>query len=341
MAVFFPHVYGQGKVKKELKRLYDENRLPHTMIFYGDEGLGKTTAAFDLAGLLTGMEDKLFRELSLLSEEDKKKMAVITLADDQVWYLRLLGMELKIEQFRTFLEAMASFDEKPHVCIIDEAQTMMDPVANALLKTLEEPEGNIHFILITHDLDALLPTIISRGERFGFLPLGMEDYFSFLHSRKELHFPKGMDEKILFQLSEGNPGITLEVCDEEGSAQPDSAMEFWETVTESSTPFSSLSTMQFKERKDFLKMLRWILLVGRDIFILSETGNREALRCVSVAERESRLAPFWKGWKGEEALMALKTAETAVARYINTKNIWDVILITFEHIQKGEKEWIR
>lgn len=118
-------------------------------------------------------------------------------------------------------------------------------------------------------------------------------------------------------------------------------MEFWETVTESSTPFSSLSTMQFKERKDFLKMLRWILLVGRDIFILSETGNREALRCVSVAERESRLAPFWKGWKGEEALMTLKTAETAVARYINTKNIWDMILITFEHIQKGEKEWIR
>jgi len=30
-----------------------------------------------------------------------------------------------------------------------------------------------------------------------------------------------------------------------------------------------------------------------------------------------------------------------VARYINTKNIWDMILITFEHIQKGEKEWIR
>lgn len=33
MAVFFSHVYGQGKVKKELKRLYDENRLPHTLIF--------------------------------------------------------------------------------------------------------------------------------------------------------------------------------------------------------------------------------------------------------------------------------------------------------------------
>lgn len=150
-----------------------------------------------------------------------------------------------------------------------------------------------------------------------------------------------MDEKVLFQLSEGNPGITLEVCDEGGSAQPESAMDFWETVTGSDRPFSTLSSMEFKERKDFLKMLRWILLVGRDIYVLAETGNPTSLRCVTVAAREKRIAPFWQGEKGEEALLALKTAETAVARYINIKNIWDMILITLEHIQKGEKEWIR
>ena len=80
-------------------------------------------------------------------------------------------------------------------------------MANALLKTLEEPEGNVHFILITHDLDALLPTIISRGERFGFLPLSETDYDSFIHRRKDIHFPRGMDEKVLFQLSEGNPAL--------------------------------------------------------------------------------------------------------------------------------------
>ena len=54
MTDFLPHVYGQEKVKKEWKRLLEERRLPHTMILYGDEGLGKTTAAFDLAGVLTG-----------------------------------------------------------------------------------------------------------------------------------------------------------------------------------------------------------------------------------------------------------------------------------------------
>ncbi|CUQ25565.1 DNA polymerase III [Bacteroides xylanisolvens] len=121
--------------------------------------------------MLTGKSGKLWEEIRLWQRESSGKEPVVTFADHQVWYLRPMGMELKIEQFRLFLDAMATFDETVHVCIIDEAQTMMDPVANSLLKTLEEPEGNVHFILITHDLHALLPTIISRGERFAFLPL--------------------------------------------------------------------------------------------------------------------------------------------------------------------------
>lgn len=208
------------------------------------------------------------------------------------------------------------------------------------MKTLEEPEGNIHFILITHDLTHFSPPLFPGGAvRF---PASWCSGLFLLYPLPEGYsFSRGMDEKALFQLSEGNPGITLEVAGDGVSAQPESAMDFWETVTGGDTPFSTLSSMEFKERKDFLKMLRWILLVGRDIFILAETGNSSALRCVTVAARGGKDCPLLAGGKGEAALQALKTAETAVARYINIKNIWDMILITFEHIQKGEKEWIR
>lgn len=54
MNQFLTHVYGQEKLKRELKLLMENHRLPHTMIFYGDDGLGKTTAAFDFADFLTG-----------------------------------------------------------------------------------------------------------------------------------------------------------------------------------------------------------------------------------------------------------------------------------------------
>ena len=338
----FPHLYGQEAVKKELLHLYKENRVPHTLLFYGDEGLGKTTAAFDFAGALTGKGEKLFSDLSLVTEEEKKKALVLTFADEQVWYLHPVGRELKIEQFRIFLSAMASFDEKVHVCIIDEAQTMMAPVANSLLKTLEEPEGNVHFILITHDLDALLPTIISRGERFGFAPLSREAFLSFMEGKKnQLSFPPGMDESILFQLSEGNPGITVEVCDEKGRKQPGSAMEVWEMLSQGRAPFARLSGLEFKEREDLRKMIRWMILVGRDMMVLAETGNLSMVRCVSIAQREMSVSRSWPGERWEDALRVLKTAETAVSRYINVKNIWDMILIELEHIQKGEKKWNR
>ena len=342
MSDFLPHVYGQEKVKKEWKRLLSENRLPHTLILYGDEGLGKTTAALDLAGQLTGKLSKVWEAFSSWSEGDKKKEPALVMADDRVWYLRPMGMELKMEQFRLFLEAMASFDETPHVCIIDEAQTMMDPVANSLLKTLEEPEGNIHFILITHDLHALLPTIISRGERFAFFPLAEVDFLALLSSApKKYPCPRGMNPTMLYQLSEGNPGIALEVCDEKGEAQPEAAMAFWETISQDAIPFAKLSAKEWKERQEFLRMLRWIMLVGRDIMVLSETGNPKLARCISVVEREANLASSWDRGRGEGAMKILKTAETAVSRYINIKNVWDMILIELSHIQKGGREWNR
>ena len=77
MTDFLPHVYGQEKVKKEWKRLLEERRLPHTMILYGDEGLGKTTAAFDLAGVLTGKSGKLWEEIRLWQRESSGKEPVV------------------------------------------------------------------------------------------------------------------------------------------------------------------------------------------------------------------------------------------------------------------------
>ena len=213
---FLSHVYGQTRVKAELSRLLEEGRLPHTMIFYGEEGLGKTTAALDLAGTLAGKD--IFQETASWSDEAAAKAPVLTAAGDSVWYIRPSGIELRIDQLRLFLDAMPSFGGALHVCIIDEAQTMMPAAANVMLKSLEEPPENVYFILITHDLDALLPTIVSRAERFPFFPLSRADYEALAAARpEEFHFesPEALEEA--FFLSEGNPGMTLEMFGESGA----------------------------------------------------------------------------------------------------------------------------
>ena len=88
-------------------------------------------------------------------------------------------------------------------------------------------------------------------------------------------------------------------------------------------------------------MIRWISLVGRDIMVLAETGDSSLVRCRSIAAREAAVAPRWGEGRGEEAVKVLKTAETAVSRYINIKNVWDMVLIELEKLQKGEKTWNR
>lgn len=338
---FLPHIYGQQKLKTELSRLVEEDRLPHTMIFYGDEGLGKTTAALDLSGALTG-QDVWKETRPWFHDPAFEKELVLIAADDQVWYIRPVGMELKIEQFRLFLDAMPSFDGRPHICIIDEAQTMMPAIANAMLKTLEEPEGNVYFVLITHDLDALLPTIISRGERFAFFPLARNDYGALLSAfPEEFHTGNGEDIEQAFLLSEGNPGMTKEMFGEEGMPQPETAMAFWELVTESDIPFAKGMEALPEDRKEFRKWLRWLILVGRDLMVTAAAPDGRMERCRQVAERERRIAPEWNGGRAEEALEVLKTADAACRRYISIKNIWDMVLISLVHIRKGQYTWNR
>lgn len=331
---FLPHLYGQPRLKRDLSRLLNERRLPHTMIFYGDEGLGKTTAALDLAGAVT--QSEVYLDLvRCFSDSAMEKEPVLIGGKDEVWYLRPLGQELKIEQFRIFLEAMPSFDERPHFCIIDEAQTMMPPVANAMLKTLEEPASNVYFILITHDLDALLPTIVSRAERFPFFALSREDYRRLLAEEKD-RFPFRSEKEAddAYILSEGNPGITLEMFGA-GDSGPEAAMDFWDMVSRGRAPFSEWTERAPQDRKEFQKLLRWMFWIGRDLMVLSEAPGAVMERCRQVAGRERAIAPLWGEGKVEKALEALKMADAARSRYISVKNIWDMILVSLIRIQEG------
>lgn len=335
MDSIFSHLFGQELFKEQMVRLWQEKRLPHTCIFYGEEGLGKTTAAFEVAALVTGASSQLWQDIASWGS-DFDTFPVVTAAEEGVWYLHPLGMELKMEQFRIFLEAMTSFDDRPRVCIIDEAQTMKAEVANSLLKTLEEPAGEVYFILVTHDIHALLPTILSRGEKFPFFPLHRDAYHELLVSDKEKYkLPPGVTEELAYQMSEGNPGVTLDMGSEEGEPEPDRAMRFWETITYKEMSFSELALWRIGERRDFSRLLRWILLVGRDIMILSDIPHSSLIRCRQVEDRMRKVAPYWDKGRSERAIAVLQKAMLGCRRYISVKNIWDMILIELHHIQRG------
>ena len=132
MNSIFPHVFGQERVKQAWAKAIENHRMASTSIFYGEEGLGKTTAALDLAAALTHISpDKVWNENNAPAWLDDENKSLLYMLDAHVFYMKPLTDVLQIGQFVELGDYIQHFDDSPHVCIIDEAQTMGAPIANA------------------------------------------------------------------------------------------------------------------------------------------------------------------------------------------------------------------
>lgn len=66
-------------------------------------------------------------------------------------------------------------------------------------------------------------------------------------------------------------------------------------------------------------MLRWVIIIGRDLMIGAETTDDQLEKCMQWSDREKRLLKYWTDGRTIEALAVLQKAESACRRYISTK----------------------
>lgn len=135
------------------KRAIKARKLAHGYLFWGPEGSGKKDAAFWLADFL---KTNPFDVLYIKPEEDKK--------------------EISIDQIRKAKKhlSLSSYSSNYKFVIIDRAEAINFSAANALLKTLEEPQENTVLILITPKPDFLPKTIISRLQDIRFKSVSLD-----------------------------------------------------------------------------------------------------------------------------------------------------------------------
>jgi len=168
----FEEIVGQPHVSQTLQNAVAQGRIVHGYLFSGPRGTGKTSTARVLAKALNcehGPTPQPCGECSnCVAIQEGRSMDVIEID---------AASNRGIDEIRVLRERVAytPAQSRYKVYILDEAHMLTRDAANAFLKTLEEPPPQSYFILCTTEPHRIIPTIMSRCQRFDFraIPIGL------------------------------------------------------------------------------------------------------------------------------------------------------------------------
>ena len=159
----FDDLVGQEHVTRTLRNAVEQNRLAHAYLFVGPRGIGKTSTARILAKALNCIHGPTTKPCG---ECDSCKEIT---AGNSLDVLEIDGASNNgVEQVRELRDNVRYAPAKGRfkIYIIDEVHMLTSQAFNALLKTLEEPPEHVKFIFATTEPQKVLPTILSRCQRF-------------------------------------------------------------------------------------------------------------------------------------------------------------------------------
>ncbi|MFW5790435.1 MAG: DNA polymerase III subunit gamma/tau [Bacillota bacterium] len=199
----FSDLVGQEQVVQTLKNSIKFERISHAYLFAGPRGTGKTSTAKVYARALNCLEDDGIEPCGHC--ENCKRI-------DNDQSMDLIEIDAAsnrgIEAIRELREKVKFYpgEGRYKIYIIDEVHMLTNQAFNALLKTLEEPPENVIFILATTEPHKVIPTILSRCQRFDFSLLTQQEIagrLEYICQEEDIEYEKEALNLIAYSSSGG------------------------------------------------------------------------------------------------------------------------------------------
>jgi DNA polymerase III subunit delta' len=344
----FRDVIGHRQLVRLLSRSVLRDTLPPSLLFAGPAGVGKRLTALATAQALNCVETGSGVVFNGLSAENDSRPhfdacgvcpACARIARNVHPDVLLIEPgdtgSIRIDQVRDAIDRAAyrPFDGRRRVVIIDDADALVVPAQNALLKTLEEPPPSSVFFLVTSRPDALLPTVLSRCPRLRFRPLSVQDVARALVAR-------GQSEAAAHAVAAtagGSVGQALEASAEALVEARDVAQQVLAHAAASDDPrrrvegakdlLAKTGAGGASDREQLATHLRAMASLLRDVELLSTRADVGALANPDVKPALERLAGTYRGERGVRAFTAVDRALVALDRNAGVKVVADWLVL--------------
>ena len=299
----FSSLIGQPSAIELLTQAHLRDRIAPAYLFAGAHGVGKRLAATGFVKILLNAQpqtnlrnhpDLLWVEPTYLHQNKRYTAAE---ADAEGIKRKSVAI-VRLDQIREITQFLSRppLQAARSVVVIDQAETMPEAAANALLKTLEEP-GRATIILIAPSVESLLPTLVSRSQRIPFYRLSQSDVVQVLTQAGHSDI---LAQPQILDLAQGSPG---------------DAVEQWTKLQE--IP-AELLTQVIRKPATIPDALRLAKQIAKTLDTESQIWLIDYLQQI-----------WWKSATASPALLQqLEQAKAYLKAFVQPQLVWEVTLMT-------------
>ncbi|UCC17354.1 MAG: DNA polymerase III subunit delta' [Dehalococcoidales bacterium] len=338
-------ILGQDRAVALLQRSLEVGSVSHAYMFIGPAHSGKMTLAMDLARALNCEGDEIpcgqCEPCSKVTDLKHADVQVVGIAGGDPSTESRSKTEISIEQIRQIQHtaSLPPFEGKYRIYIIENAESLSVEAANALLKTLEEPESKIVFVLLVTDSSLLLETGVSRCQPVEFIPVPSGIIMESLTGNWGIEPGKAT---LLARLSRGRFGWAVSAARddslvEQRSEMVENILDVIDGNIETRFALSTQLASKFNSDRNYVfERLDILLDLWRDMLLI-KTGSTDNITNIDRIDELTRMAEGRSLSRIRNFIRSIQKANVELRQNANPRLVLEVLMIDVPDSSQGRE----